>query len=79
MESCTCSNRLQYGKGILNKYRITGEPKQQLTIVWNKLYVLQRRGGKNVSQRIEKLKEKNMYEEMVKFQWPLLVGSSHLN
>lgn len=66
MESCTCSNRLQYGKGILNKYR--GELKQQLTIVLNKLYVLQRRGGKNVTQRIEKLKEKNMNEEMVKFQ-----------
>lgn len=67
MESCTCSNRLQYGKGILNKYR--GELKQQLTIVLNKLYVFgKKKRRKNVTQRIEKLKEKNLNEEMVKFQ-----------
>lgn len=53
--------------------------KQQLTIMLNKLYVLQRRDGNNFGQRIEKLKEKIMFKEMVKFQWPLLVGSSHLN
>ena len=51
MKSCTCSNRLQYGKGILNKYR--GELKQQLTIVLNKLYVLQRRRVKMLLRELK--------------------------
>lgn len=37
--------------GILNKYR--GELKQQLTIVLNKLYVLQRRGGKMLLRELK--------------------------